>query len=227
MTRFSLVAALGAAAVAGATATPLRALAQDGRLAVGGNIGTPGLGVELQYKLSDSFVLRGGGDWMNFDHDQTYSGVDYSAKLKTSTAGAFVDWHPGGGGFFLSGGSYFGERQARLDGRPTGPTQIGDLTFTPEQIGTIRGDVEMSKAQPFVGLGWDNTFARGGRWGFRVLGGVSFSDKPKVDLTATDGTLAGDPTFQAELQREEDNVRDDAKGFKYFPIVQVGLNYRF
>jgi hypothetical protein len=60
-----------------------------------------------------------------------------------------------------------------------------------------------------------------------VLGGVSFSKEPKVDLIATDGTLAGDPTFQAELQREEDNVRDDAKGFKYFPIVQVGLNYRF
>ena len=216
-----LPVALGAVLLAGA------AQAQDGRFAVGGNIGTPGVGAELQYKLNDHFVVRGGGDWMNFDFDRTYSDVDYSLKLKTSTGGAFVDWHPGGGGFFLSGGGYFGERKARLDGRPTGPTQIGDLTFTPEQIGTIRGGVEMSKTQPFLGLGWDNTFTRNSRWGFRVLGGVSFSDEPKVDLTATDGTLAGDPTFQAELQREEDNVREDAKGFKYFPVVQVGLNYRF
>ena len=223
MLRLTLVAMF----LAATAAVPSLARAQDGRLAVGANIGTPGLGAELQYKLSDNFVVRGGGDWMNVDRDHTYSGVDYSAKLKTSTAGAFIDWHPGGGGFFLSGGGYFGERKARLDGRPTGPTQIGDLTFTPEQIGTIRGDVEMSKTQPFLGLGWDNTFTRNSRWGFRVLGGVSFSDKPKVDLTATDGTLAGDPLFQAELQREEDDVRDDAKGFKYFPIVQVGLNYRF
>jgi hypothetical protein len=221
MLRLSLAVALGVTLLAGA------ADAQDGRFAVGGNIGTPGLGAELQYKLNDNFVVRGGGDWMNFDYDHTYSGVDYSAKLKTGTGGAFVDWHPGGGGFFVSGGSYFGERKARLDGKPTGPTQIGDLTFTPEQIGTIRGDIEMSKAQPFLGLGWDNTFTRDSRWGFRVLGGVSFSDEPKVDLTAVDGTLAGDPTFQSELQKEEDNVRDDAKGFKYFPVLQVGVNYRF
>jgi hypothetical protein len=218
-----MAAAVGAATLAAAGS----ALAQDGRWAIGGNIGTPGLGAELQYKFNDSLVVRGGGDWMNFNYDHTYSGVDYSAKLKAGTGGVFLDWHPGRGGFFLSGGSYFGERKARLDGTPNGPTQIGDLTFTPAQIGAIRGDIEMSRAQPFVGLGWDNTFHRNGAWGFRVLGGVSFSDKPKVDLTASGGTLSNDPIFQAELQREEDNVRDDAKGFKYFPVVQVGLNYRF
>jgi len=224
MLRHSLVAAFGVVVLAGAAS---HAQAQDGRFAVGANIGTPGVGAELQYKLNDNFVVRGGGDWMNFDYDHTYSGIDYSAKLKTGTGGAFIDWHPGGGGFFLSGGSYFGERKAKLDGTPTGPTEIGGVVFTPTQIGTITGDVAMSKTQPFAGLGWDNTFSRNGAWGFRVLGGVSFSKEPKVDLTASGGTLSNDPTFLQQLQQEEDNVRDDAKGFKYFPIVQVGLTYRF
>jgi hypothetical protein len=218
---------LAAAALAAILASAASAQAQDGNLAVSGNIGTPGVGAELQYRLSDGFVVRGGGDWMSFDYDHAYSGVDYSAKLKTRTGGLFLDWHPGQGGFFVSGGSYFGERKAKLDGAPTGPTQIGDATFTPAQIGTITGDVAMSKTQPFLGLGYDNTFVGDSRWGFRVLGGVSFSDSPKVDLTASGGTLSNDPTFQAELRREEENVRDDAKGFKYFPIVQVGLSYRF
>ena len=224
MLRLSLVVAAGATILAGATG----AQAQDGgRFAVGGNIGTPGLGAEVHYKLNDRFVVRGGGDWMNFNYDHTYSGIDYSAKLKTSTGGLFLDWHPTGSGFFLSGGGYFGDRKARLDGTPTGPTQIGDITYTPAQIGTITGDVAMSKAQPFLGLGWDNTFTGGGHWGFRVLGGVSFSDKPKVDLTASGGTLSNEPLFLQQLQREEDDVRDDAKDFKYFPIAQVGLTYRF
>ena len=221
MLRLTLAVALGATLLAGT------ANAQDGRFAVGANIGTPGVGAELQYKLSDDFVVRGGGDWMNFDYDHTYSGIDYSAKLKTGTGGVFLDWHPGGGGFFVSGGSYFGERKAKLDGTPTGPTEVGGVVFTPAQIGTITGDVEMSKTQPFAGLGWDNTFSRNGAWGFRVLGGVSFSKEPKVDLTASGGTLSNDPTFLQQLQQEEDNVRDDAKGFKYFPIVQVGLTYKF
>jgi hypothetical protein len=221
MLRLSLAVALGATLLAGA------AQAQDNRLAIGANIGTPGLGAELQYKLSDKVVIRGGGDWMDFHYDHTYSDVAYKAKLKTGTGGAFIDWHPGGGGFFLSGGGYFGERKARLDGTPTGPTQIGDLTFTPAQIGTITGAVKMSKAQPFVGLGWDNTFTHDGRWGFRVLGGVSFSDEPKVNLIASGGTLSNDPNFQQQLQIEEQKVRDDAKDFKYFPVAQVGLTYRF
>jgi hypothetical protein len=176
MLRLTLAAALGVTLLAGAAS---QANAQDGRFAVGANIGTPGVGAELQYKLNDNFVVRGGGDWMNFNYDHTYSGVDYSAKLKTGTGGAFIDWHPGGGGFFLSGGGYFGERKARLDGRPTGPTQIGDLVFTPEQIGTIRGDIEMSKTQPFAGLGWDNTFSRNGRWGFGCWAGCRSARSPR------------------------------------------------
>jgi hypothetical protein len=225
MLRLSLAAAVVTTMLAGAANA--HAQASDSRFAVSGNIGTPGVGAELQYKLNDQFVVRGGGDWMNFNYNHTYSGIDYDAKLKTGTGGVFLDWHPGQGGFFVSGGSYFGERKARLAGTPTGPTQIGEVTFTPAQIGTITGDVEMSKTQPFVGLGYDNTFIGDSRWGFRVLGGVSFSDRPKVDLRASGGTLSNDPTFLAQLQEEEDNVRADAKGFKYFPIVQVGLSYRF
>lgn len=219
------VAGIGAALLAAAGS---QAMAQDGgNFAVGGNIGTPGIGLEAQYRLSDSFVVRGGGDWLDFDHDETYSGVAYSGKVKSKTAGLFLDWHPMQGGFFVSGGSYFGKRKINLSGTPTENTQIGGATFTPAQIGTITGDVQLSDAQPFLGLGWDNTFSDEGGWGFRVLGGVSFSDSPKVDLTASGGTLSNDPTFQQRLREEEAEVRDDAKDFKYFPVAQIGLTYRF
>lgn len=214
---------LGAAVLAAAGAQ-----AQDGgNFAVGANVGTPGLGVEAQYRLSDSFVVRGGGDWLDFDHDETYGDVAYSGKVKSKTAGLFLDWHPMQGGFFVSGGSYFGKRKLNLDGRPTGNTNIGGVIFTPAQIGTITGDVELSDAQPFVGLGWDNTFSGDGGWGFRAMAGVSFSDEPKVNLTASGGTLSNDPTFQARLRQEEAEVREDAKDFKYFPVGQIGLTYRF
>jgi hypothetical protein len=202
--------------------------AQDGgNFALGANVGTPGLGVEAQFRLNDSLVVRGGGDWLDFDHDETYGDVAYKGKIKSKTGGVFLDWHPMQGGFFVSGGSYFGKRKLNLAGTPTRDTQIGGVTFTPAQIGTITGDVELSDAQPFVGLGWDNTFTRDGAWGFRAMAGVSFSDSPKVDLTASGGTLSNDPTFQQRLREEEAEVRDDAKDFKYFPVAQVGVTYRF
>jgi hypothetical protein len=204
------------------------AQAQDGgNFAVGANVGTPGLGLEAQYRLSDSFVVRGGGDWLDFDHDETYGDVAYKGTLKSKTGGVFVDWHPMQGGFFVSGGSYFGKRKLNLSGTPTRDTRIGGVTFTPQQIGTITGDVKLSDAQPFLGLGWDNTFTGDSAWGFRAMAGVSFSDSPKVNLSASGGTLSNDPTFQQQLREEEAEVRDDAKDFKYYPVAQVGVTYRF
>jgi len=47
-----------------------------------------------------------------------------------------------------------------------------------------------------------------------------------VRLTTSGGTLSSDPAFQARLRTEEAQAREDAKDFRYFPIVQVGLTRR-
>jgi hypothetical protein len=203
------------------------ALAQSGPLAVGVNAGTPGLGVEAKVRLGDSLVVRGGGDWLSFSHDEDYSGVSYDGKLKAATAGLFADWHPGGSAFLVSAGAYFGDRKLDLTARPTGPVEIGGATFTPAQVGQIDGKAKLSSAQPFVGAGFDNTFPGDRAWGFRALVGVSFSDDPDVSLRASGGALSGDPAFQARLRQEEADIRDDAKDFKYYPVVQIGLARRF
>ena len=78
-----------------------------------------------------------------------------------------------------------------------------------------------------LGLGFDNTYVGDRGWGFRALAGVAFSKRPDVNLTASGGTLSNDPSFQARLRAEEAEARDDAKDFKYFPVVQVGLTRRF
>jgi hypothetical protein len=214
-----------AVAVALAAAPLTGALAQTSPVAVGAQIGTPGIGGEAQLKLNDSFVVRGDVDYLSFKHDEDWSGVDYNGKAKAKTAGAFADWHPGGGSFLVSGGAYFGQRKVDFNGQPSGPVDIGGQTFTAAQVGRINGRAKLSKTQPFAGVGWDNTFG-GGAWGFRALAGVAFSKEPDVSLTS-DGTLAGDPAFQARLRQEEADIADDAKHFKYYPVVQVGLTRRF
>ncbi len=56
---------------------------------------------------------------------------------------------------------------------------------------------------------------------------MAWSDAPEVALTSTGGSLSNDPTFQARLRDESRNITDDAEGYGLFPIVQVGLNYKF
>jgi hypothetical protein len=215
------------AAVAALSALPVVASAQTGPFALGVNAGTPGLGLEAQFRVNDSLVVRGGGDWLSYTRDETYSGVDYDGKLKAATAGLFADFHPGGSPFMLSAGAYLGERKIDLDAQPTGNVEIGGATFTPAQVGRIEGKAEMSSLQPFVGLGFDNTFTSNSGWGFRALLGVSFSKEPDVSLQATGGTFSNDPTFQARLRQEEADLQNDADDFKYYPVVQIGVTRRF
>jgi hypothetical protein len=216
------------AAAAALVALPATgALAQSGSFALGANLGTPGVGVEAQFRVSDSLVVRGGADWLSYSRDETYSGVEYDGKLKAATAGLFADWHLGGSAFLVSAGAYLGDRKVELDAQPAGPVNIGGATFTPAQVGRIDGKAKMSKAQPFVGLGFDNTFTSEGAWGFRALAGVSLSKAPDVSLRASGGTLSNDPTFQARLRQEEADLQDDADDFKYYPIVQIGVTRRF
>lgn len=216
-----------AAAAAFVLAPAGAALAQSSSLAAGVNLGTPGLGAELQLQLSDSLVLRGAADWLSYSRDADYSGVAYEGKLKSATAGLFADWHPGAGAFLVSAGAYFGDRKADLDATPSSAVAIGDATFTPAQVGKLTGKIEMSRFQPFLGLGFDNTFTSESGWGFRALAGVAFSKEPDVTLSSTGGTFSNDPTFQAQLREEEANIQDDAKGFKYYPVVQIGVTRRF
>lgn len=196
-------------------------------LAVGVNAGTPGLGLQATTQLNDLVVLRAAVDGMSLSRNETYSDVAYDGKAKLLTGGLFADLHPGGGAFFVSGGVYVGKRKLDLKAAPTASVEIGDQTYAPAQVGRIAGEAKLSKLQPFLGLGFDNTYAGDRAWGVRALAGVSFSKSPRVSLTASGGTLSSNPTFLAELRKEEADAREDAKDFKYFPVVQVGLTRRF
>lgn len=183
------------------------ALAQaDGRFAVGAQVGTPGLGANIQFALNDVIVLRGGYDVLQWDRDDSYRDVDYNAEIDFKSPGAFVDLHPFRNSFFVSGGAYFGERGVDLDATPTRDVRIGGVTFTPAQVGRLDGRIDLEDTAPFAGIGFDNTFTRGGRLGFRFTAGAVFGDAPVVNLQASGGTFSDNPIFQERLRQEEAEI---------------------
>lgn len=205
------------------------ALAQssDPGVAVGATAGTSGVGLDVQVKLGPIFTLRGSLDRLTWGADESYDGIDYSGDLTFDTVGGFIDMHPLANGFLISGGAYVGDRDIALAATPTGPVEIGGQSYTPGQVGTLNGALKLSGVAPFVGIGWDDTFYRNGRWGFRAVAGVAWSDAPEVALTSTGGSLSNDPSFQARLRDESQDISDEAEGYGLFPIIQVGLNYKF
>ncbi len=205
------------------------ALAQTSEpgVAVGATAGTSGVGLDVQVKLGPIFTLRGSLDRLTHSADESYDGVDYNADLTFDTVGAFIDMHPMGNGLLISGGAYLGDRDIALAATPTGPVEIGGQTYSSSQVGTLNGAVKLGDVAPFVGLGWDDTFYRNSRWGIRAIVGVAWSDEPEVALTSTGGSLSNDPTFQARLRDESQRITEETEGYGLFPIIQVGLNYKF
>jgi hypothetical protein len=213
------------AALAGVLGCSGPAAAQG--FAIGAQIGTTGIGGELQYELFPTLVARGAVDYLSYDRDLNYESVDYSGQMKFTTGGAFLDWHPLLGSFFVSGGLYFGKRQVSLTATPAATITIDNVVFTAAQAGSVTGSIKMSSTQPFLGLGFDNSFQGLPGLGFKFLLGVAFSGSPSVSLNSAGGLLSNDATFQARLAAERDKIKDDAKEFKYFPVLNAGLTFRY
>lgn len=219
MTRLILPALAAFALSAGA------ASAQN--VAVGTNVGTTGVGFEAQLKMGPVFVLRANVEQLDHDIDESYDGIDYSGAFAFDTVGGFVDMHPFGNAFLISGGAYLGDRDISLGATPTVPVEIGGTIYSPSQVGTLSGTIKLQDVAPFVGIGWDDTFTRQGPWGFRAIAGVAFSDTPEVALDSTGGSLSNNATFRDRLDDEAREIEKDVEGYGLFPVVQLGLNYRF
>ena len=96
---------------------------------------------------------------------------------------------------------------------------IGDETY--DQAGTLHGELDTKNTAPFVGIG----FGRHTRGGFGVTFdlGVAFVGEPDVILNA-EGPIASEPGLQAELDKEAQNIQDDAGDIlQYWPVLSFGL----
>jgi hypothetical protein len=220
MHRMTLLALAAAAAGTGVAHA-------DRGLAVGGSIGTVGANIEATAQITPYVQVRGGFNYFEYAIDDTFDDIAYDGNLDLSNFSGFLDFRPFGNGFVLSGGAFVGDKALDMTARPTTNVRIGDVTYTPAQVGQIALNAAMEDVAPFVGLGWDTTFQGESPLGFKVIVGAMFTGSPTVDLTASGGTLSSDPTFQAEVAKEERNLQDDVNDFEVYPVAQVGLTYRF
>lgn len=209
-----------------AAGTGLAAGAAEAQINVGGSIGTTGGSVEVSTKVLPIVAIRGGYNYFQYEADETYDDVAYTGDLDLTTFGAFVDLHPFGNAFMITGGAYFGDKTLALLATPTTNVQIGNQTFTPAQVGTLNLNAEMEKTAPFLGLGWDTSFDTPGL-GFKFIAGAMFSGSPQVDLRASGGTLSNDANFQNQLTIEEQNLQEDIDAYEIYPVVQIGLTLGF
>jgi hypothetical protein len=192
--------------------------------------GTPGLGFDLAYRVSHGLYVRGNFNGFSYSKNVSESDVDYNAKLKLQTAGLLLDWHPFETGFRLTGGMYYNRNRIDLTGKPTGGSyNLNGTAYIATDIGSLDGSVRFKSSAPYVGLGYHQSYGD-----FSLIGdaGVMFMGSARAKLDVTCGpSLQANPLLCAQAQqdaaREADKARDTADAWKYYPVLSVGMGYRF
>ena len=204
--------------VAAGLAGPLAAAAQG--FGIGARVGTLGLGGEAAVELTERIVVRGGLGLTPFEPSATFDDIDVTLTLPT--------WYNAGVDLYLNGavriggGMLFKADDPELTGTFNQPQDVGGQTFTPAEIGTLKGVIDSSDSVPYVLIGFGRHTSPG--VGLFLDLGVAFLGDPEVTLTSEGGTLSNDPTMRSALDQEAQDFEDDMKAYlRYWPILSLGL----
>lgn len=194
---------------------------------VAAKLGTPGLGAEVTVPLPHAELnLRAGFYWTDIQYNGVeISDVRYDADVQMLHGLVLLDWHCFDNNFRVSSGLTLNQNDLSLDATPQEPIYIGGVEYPPQVIGTLRSTLDCAPIAPYIGIGYGNGATSVGRWNFSFDVGVVFQDYD-VELTAS-GPAGTYPSFQADLQEEEDEIQDWFDRFSIFPVVTVGIGYRF
>ena len=225
----AVAAPLGALALLSASSAAAQAdLLSPDRFAVGGTVGTDGVGGDLEYSLNRYVTLRGRGTYLDFDYSGNAGQVHYSAKVKLAEGGGFLDLHPFANPFVVSAGAVAGPRRADVTLFYRRSVTVDGVSVAPATLGEGAGHADLSSPAPFVGLGFDNTFTHRGHFGFKFTAGVAFSHPPDARLAPVSGLALQNPGLIAPyISQVEYDVRHDGEFLAYYPQVSAGVTYRF
>lgn len=200
----------------------------EGKFALGLGVGTTGATISGTFNLSESTNIRAIYASYSDSLSETDSGIAYDYEIDLSSFSVLLDWHPFDGGFRVSAGAVSNGNEFKgTAAQGTGNTTVGNQSFSNAQLGTLRAQVDSDGVVPYLGVGWGNAVGKGSALSFSLDLGVIFQGQPDVTLT-TEGTDASIlAAVNTQLAVEKAQLESDLDDFKLYPVLNVGVNYRF
>lgn len=204
----------------GTTSTHLLGIGLHGGLiGVGADLGyqiNPMLGVRAKYSALPVDAILGAGGY-EMPQELNFSGanllVDVTAKL--DHADLIVDFHPFRNAFRLSAGlGIFSGNQIKVTANFLDSTKFGEITFTPDDIGSLGLNWVLNTVNPYVGLGFGRAAPKN-RIGCGLDLGAYYIGPPKPEILAT-GMVKRTSEQSATLQ-------ENLKGFQWLPVLSFRL----
>jgi hypothetical protein len=212
---------LVAIALVAMSAAATDAHAQVPTLQLGARGSTLGLGPELTVGITRWIGVRSSYHALNFTRDFSSASANYSANPNFKGFDAFIDLHPFGGHFRLTGGLVSHTAALNLIGTPkAGTITVNDVDYPTSMAGDVVGKVTLPKQAQYAGLGFEpNLFGRS-RFGIAFDIGALHQKVPTTTLSAT-GPLASDPGSAGQAFRAGSRTREAGRRHREATVDQV------
>jgi hypothetical protein len=208
----------------------LLSTAAHAELALTADVGSTGAGLHLVAPIGTSFNGRVGANYTHYSFKEKSGSIHYDITGKLQTVDLLLDYYPRAGSALrlTTGAIYNGNRFAgQVVGNGTPFIKVNGTTYNIWQVGAVYGDINFRRAAPYLGIGWGNALASARKWNVSADLGAFYQGKPKVSLVnqGCSASAAVCTALASDIQAEKLRFQDDASPF--FPVVRVGVSYRF
>jgi hypothetical protein len=193
------------------------------------DLGTTGLGLHVTTPLTQKLNGRIGANLANFSYEGSTSDTDYDFRLKLKTVDALLDYHPFDGVFRVTGGVVYNGNKIDARAKPNGGTYtVNNVAYSAGAVGDLSSKIDFRKAAPYLGIGWGNAVREAG-WSFGTDLGLMFQGTPRTQLASNNCTAVAVLCSQLANDVAAENLKlgEEVKDFKLYPVIRVGLSYRF
>lgn len=196
-----------------------------------GDAGTTGIGGHVVVPLNPNLNARFGFGYLPYSYKSSTRDMNYDLSLKAKTYDALLDWYPDKNGtFHVTGGmAYNGNKiDAQARSNAAGNYTVNGNTYSAASAGNITGQVDFGKIAPYLGVGWSKSLNKKG-WSFSTDAGLMFQGSPRTTLHSSGCTASATTCNQLASDVAKENVRlsDDVSRLKIYPVLRIGVSYKF
>lgn len=201
--------------------------AHAGGFSLGVAGGTLGVGLQAGYGFTPYLALRGILAGLDVSEDFESQDLEYDGDAELRNAALLLDWHPLAGVFRISAGVVFNDN--RIEGGAGCDQLVCDFGAGLDVLvagDRVEGEAEFDSAAPYIGIGWSRAPAAGAGWGLGVDIGLMRLGDAQVDVQVS-GPSSANPLVASQAAAEEEEIEDDLDSLAWYPVLMVGVNYRF
>ncbi len=215
---------------------------RSSKVGIGVKVSTLGAGIEAALPVFAKVNLRGGINIFQYDRTFTQDGIHYTGQLHFRSGEAHFDWYPFGGFHVSPGVMFYNGNQLTANASVPGGQNftLSGTTYKSDPAMPVggTGKLDFVKVSPTIMLGVGNLIPRSGRhYSFLFEVGGAYQGSARVGLNFTGNVCdpttglacisVNDPTVQANVQAQQQKIRNDINPYRFFPVVSLGVGFNF